>query len=96
MARAPPQAGEGGSRTEVTRPFSVSAAATRIGKGAQERAFALKKLELAPFPLYTPYMAYAAAVSDRAALQFRGGQGSVHQEGDQVPTEWVQLNCKTP
>lgn len=44
----------------------VHGAARVIGRGAEKYAYLIKKLELYPVPLYLPYAAYAAALSDRA------------------------------
>lgn len=64
----------------------VRAAARRFNRGAEEQAFHVKGLELLPFPLYTPYMTYAAALSDRADMMKALGQ-SLTQRMSNSPEE---------
>jgi aldehyde:ferredoxin oxidoreductase len=60
----------------------VHAAAGRINCGAEKQAFHVKGLELSPFPLYTPYLAYAAALSDRADMMKALGQSLTQRMSD--------------
>lgn len=60
----------------------VQEVAKMFGQEAKKRAFHVKGLEILPFQLYTPYMAYASAVSDRADMMKALGQSLTQRMSD--------------
>jgi aldehyde:ferredoxin oxidoreductase len=73
----------------------VYKAARMIGKGAEDYAYHIKKLELTPFGIYTPYRALRTSITDRADMT-RAEDGIV-QFGLEASKEWkenyLKLDC---
>jgi aldehyde:ferredoxin oxidoreductase len=66
----------------------VYEAARLIGKGAEEYAYHIKRLELVPFGLYTPYRALRTSITDKPDMT-RAEDGLV-QLGLAAPREWKE------
>lgn len=60
----------------------VKEVAKEFGQKIEKNAFHVKGLEILPFQLYTPYMAYASAVSDRADMMKALGQSLTQRLSD--------------
>jgi aldehyde:ferredoxin oxidoreductase len=71
----------------------VYEAARLIGKGAEEYAHHIKKLEIVPFGLYTPYRALRTAITDRADMT--RAEAGVPQHGLKEPWEWKEEYIKS-
>jgi aldehyde:ferredoxin oxidoreductase len=73
----------------------VYKAARMIGKGAEDHAYHIKKLELTPFGIYTPYRALRTSITDRADMT-RAEDGIV-QFALEASKEWkedyLKLDC---
>jgi aldehyde:ferredoxin oxidoreductase len=71
----------------------VYEAARLIGKGAEEYAHHIKKLEMVPFGLYTPYRALRTSITDRADMT--RAEAGVPQHGLAATREWKENYIKS-
>lgn len=70
----------------------VYEAARLIGKGAEKHAYHIKKLELVPFGLHTPYRALRTSITDRADMT--RAEAGVPQHGLAASREWKEEYLK--
>jgi aldehyde:ferredoxin oxidoreductase len=71
----------------------VYEAARMIGKGAEEHVHHVKKMELVPFGLYTPYRALRTSITDKADMT--RAEAGVPQHGLAAPRDWKEQYIKS-